>query len=119
LVLTFLILNGQHHKYKMTTNIEQQAKHYFPIQNLGVFIQKTTGFILIIASIISFAYLVWGGIQWIMSEGDKTKYEAARNKITFSIIGLGITALAWILWNITIHFLGIGVITNGHLIFHF
>lgn len=103
----------------METDIETQANNYFAIKDLGIFIKNIINLSLLIASIMFFAFLIWGGIDWISSGGDKTKYEAARNKITHALIGLGITALAWLFWNLAVHFLGIGVSNNGHLIFHF
>lgn len=35
-------------------------------------------------------YLVWGGLEWIMAGGDKTKVEDARSKITQGIIGMAV-----------------------------
>lgn len=48
---------------------------------------------LIIAAIMSLLYLLWGGIDWVVSGGDKTSVENARNKIIHAIIGLTIVAL--------------------------
>lgn len=47
------------------------------------------------AAIIFFFWLVLGGIKWIMSGGDKTKTEEARNQITAALIGLVIVFSAW------------------------
>ena len=44
--------------------------------------------ILIVAVVITLFALIWGGIQWIYSGGDKAKVAAARARITFAIIGL-------------------------------
>lgn len=35
-------------------------------------------------------FLVWGGIEYLMSGGDKGKISDAQSKITSSIIGIGI-----------------------------
>lgn len=44
--------------------------------------------ILIIAVVITLISLIWGGIQWITSGGDKAKLASARSRLTFAIIGL-------------------------------
>ncbi|MCL5675949.1 MAG: hypothetical protein M1120_02380 [Patescibacteria group bacterium] len=48
---------------------------------------------LIIAAVMSLLYLLWGGLDWVVSGGDKTSVENARNKIIHAIIGLAIVAL--------------------------
>ncbi len=48
---------------------------------------------LIIAAIMSLLYLLLGGINWVVSGGDKTAVENARNMIIHAVIGLAITAL--------------------------
>lgn len=51
--------------------------------------------VLMLAGIVFFFMFVIGGIKWIMSEGDKTKLDAARQQITNSLIGLAIIFVAW------------------------
>jgi magnesium-transporting ATPase (P-type) len=51
--------------------------------------------VLMIAAIVFFFMLVMGGIKWIMSEGDKTKLDTARQQITNALIGLVIIFVAW------------------------
>lgn len=50
---------------------------------------------LIMAVLVSFAYLIWGGLNRIMSEGDKTKLESSRKQIIFAIVGLMICFLSF------------------------
>lgn len=51
---------------------------------------------LVIASgIATFIYLAVGGFQYITSSGDKIRLEEARNKITFSLLGLAIVVGAF------------------------
>lgn len=64
--------------------------------------------VLAIAALLVFFYLIWGGIEWITSGGDKGKTEKARDKITAAIIGLIILAAAWAIITIVIRFLGAG-----------
>jgi len=76
---------------------------------VGPLISSVIGLMLSVAAILTFVYLVYGGIMWIMGGGDKTKLEAARDRITNAIIGLGITATAWAVFLLIDNFLGIGI----------
>jgi hypothetical protein len=62
---------------------------------------------VIFASVLLFIFLVWGGIQWLTSGGDKNNVEAARNRITAALIGLAIVALAWAIQAILSYFFGL------------
>lgn len=64
--------------------------------------------VMLLAAILVFAYLIFGGIQWITSGGDKGKAEEARNKITAAIIGLIIVAASYAVINLVVNFLGFG-----------
>ena len=78
---------------------------------MGTLIVNLVNVALIAATIACLGYLILGGISWITSGGDKTKYEEARNKITYALIGLAITALSWLLWQLAVYFLGIAQFT--------
>ena len=60
----------------------------------------------VIAIILVFFYLIWGGIQWITSGGEKGKTEEARNKITAAVIGLIVLAAAYAILTLTLQLLG-------------
>lgn len=47
-----------------------------------------------IAAILLLVFIVLGGVQWILSGGEKQGVENAKNRITNAIIGLIIVALA-------------------------
>jgi len=85
--------------------IEQPSE--VKITQLGPLIKSGISIALIVAAILTFAFLVWGGIQWIASGGDKAKYEEARSRITAALIGLAITVLAWLLIKIVAYFFGL------------
>jgi len=81
-----------------------------PIQteeHLGTLISNGITVALSIAGLLTFAFLVWGGIQWITSGGDKAQYEAARNRITYALVGLAIVAAAWAVMKLIGNFFGI------------
>lgn len=63
-------------------------------------------FVFALAALLVFFYLIWGGIDWITSGGDKGKTESARNKITAAIIGLIVLAASYAILQIVLSFLG-------------
>lgn len=63
--------------------------------NISKLINSVLTMVFVITAVLAFAYLVWGGIQWITSGGDKTATEAARNRIQAAILGLFIVFAAW------------------------
>lgn len=62
------------------------------------------GILIFAAIIIALFYLIWGGIDWITSEGNKQKVETARTKIFMSLIGLIIVFLTFFIINILLNF---------------
>jgi len=70
-------------------------------------IQWSVTVLFIAISLASLFFLIWGGIQWITSGGDKTKIEAARNRLVYALIGLIIAFLAFFILNLIGTFLGI------------
>ena len=55
-------------------------------------------FILVI--ILALFFLIWGGIKWVTSSGDKTKVQGARNTMIYAIIGLIIVFLSYFVINV-------------------
>lgn len=85
------------------------------VTNFGNLISAGIKTAMLIAALITFVFLIWGGIQWITSGGDKGNYEAAKNRITAAIIGLAIVASAWALMTLVEQFFNIKVL-NGFTI---
>lgn len=63
-------------------------------------------FVMVIAAVLVFFYLIWGGIEWITSGGDKGKTESARSKITSAVIGLIVIASSYAVLTLALNFLG-------------
>lgn len=80
--------------------------------NFGGFLSSLLTIIMAIAALAVFIYLIWGGIEWITSGGDKGKTETARNKITAAVIGLIVLAGAYAILTIVLRFLGFDSITK-------
>lgn len=76
--------------------------------DIGTLINGALSFIMVIAALLVFMYLIMGGIEWITSGGDKTKTEGARNKITAAVVGLIILAASYAILLIILNFLGFG-----------
>jgi len=60
-------------------------------QNL---ITLAVNLMLLVIILLSFAYLVFGGIKLITSRGEKQQFENARVQITYALIGLIIALLS-------------------------
>ncbi|MBT3249687.1 MAG: hypothetical protein HN846_03385 [Candidatus Pacebacteria bacterium] len=74
--------------------------------DIGSLINGALSFIMVIAALLVFLYLILGGIEWITSGGDKSKTEGARNKITAAVVGLIILAASYAILLIILNFLG-------------
>lgn len=74
--------------------------------DFGGLINGVLSFVMVIAALLVFLYLIWGGIEWITSGGDKGKTESARNKITSAIIGLVVVAASYAILTLALNFLG-------------
>lgn len=72
-------------------------------------IQTIVTILLIAAVIIALFFLIWGGIRWITSGGDKGKVEEARKHIVAAIIGLIVAFLAYFILQVVLGFFGFSV----------
>lgn len=85
------------------------------IVDLGKLISSGISVAIILAGILVFVFLVWGGLEWIMSGGDKGKVEAARNRIVNALVGLAIIAASWALIKMITYFFGVTTGIGGSL----
>lgn len=83
------------------------------IPDIGSLISGAVAWLLLIAFILAFFYLILGGIAWLTSGGDKAGVEAARNKIIAAIVGLIIVASSWALFQLVGDALGINFLREG------
>lgn len=82
---------------------------YIPSQDFGANCQITTftfpndlvyvglaavDIALTIAGAAAVIYVIWGGIQYVISQGEPDKTRAARNTITNALVGLVIASIA-------------------------
>jgi hypothetical protein len=77
----------------------------------GLSLGSVLGFVItiafIIAILVALLFLIWGGIKWITSGGDKGGVEAARSQIIAAIIGLIIVFLAFFILNLVLGLFGL------------
>lgn len=83
--------------------------------NLGKVIGSFITFGFVIVGLIALAFLVWGGIKWLVSQGEKNEVEAARNHIVNAIIGLIVIFLSYLVVNILLAFITGGKVSLGNL----
>ena len=65
---------------------------------------------MVVAALLVFMYLIWGGFEWITSQGDKGKIEKARQRITGAVLGLVVLASVVALFIVIQEFVGIEVL---------
>lgn len=80
------------------------------ILDFGKLFSALIGIVLILAGVAAFAYLLWGGFEWIISGGDKGKVEAAQHRIQAALVGLFIVFATWAFFSLIEKFLGISIL---------
>lgn len=75
----------------------------------GAIISSVVLLLFIIAALLALFFLIWGGIKWILSGGDKSKVEAARSTIIAALIGLVVTFLSFFLLTFVLSIFGISL----------
>lgn len=77
------------------------------VDNIGPFIQNIITFLFVIAVIVATFFLIYGGIKWISSGGDKSAVEGARNIIIAAVVGLVVTFATYLILNIVMSVFGL------------
>ncbi len=65
---------------------------------MGSVIAKFVNYAIIIAGILLLFYLLWAGLDWIASKGEKERLIKAQLKITHAVIGLLIVVITYTLF---------------------
>lgn len=63
------------------------------------------GWLFIVASAISFIFIIIAGIKFVTSSGDQKKLASAQATLTYAIIGLVVTILAFVIIRVVQYFL--------------
>lgn len=88
-----LTING----YSQLTLPGQIDPNRFSLQGIISFVVMS---LLVVAILLSFFFLIFGGLKWILSQGDKKQVEEAQKTITFAIIGLVVALLSFFIINL-------------------
>ena len=80
------------------------------ITDVGVFVGASLNLAFMVAGVLVFVYLVWGGIQYLTSGGDSSKVQEAQSRITTALIGFSILAVSYAIIRLISYFFGIQLI---------
>lgn len=87
--------------------VEPLIQNRIMINDVGSLVAAVASMGFVIAAVLIFIYIVWGGLEWILGGGEKEKITNARNRITQGIIGLAIVAMAWVIFLLLRYFFGL------------
>lgn len=51
--------------------------------------------VMLVVALVFFFMLIWGGLKWVMSQGEEKAVTGARAQITNALIGLAVVFAAW------------------------
>ena|SRR3990172_235134 len=84
-----------------------------PINDLVKVVRGAIQFILVIAFVLAFIFLIIGGIRWIVAGGDEKGVAGARGMITAALIGLVIVLVAFAIIRLVEVFFEVNIISEG------
>ena len=90
-------------------DIGSNVKDFFGLTFIQHLIFRIVDIGIILSGLLLLIYLVWGGVEWLTSGGDKTKIENARSKLTHALLGVAIIAAAYAVWTLALTFFGVDV----------
>lgn len=70
----------------------------------GDTVGRIINFAFFIAILIALVYLIYGGVKWMISGGDKSAVEEARNHVISALLGLVIVFLSYFILNFLVKF---------------
>lgn len=85
---------------------------FFTSEGVGPIISKLLPYLFTISGIILLLYLIYGGIQYMLSRGDPKGMQAAQGRITTAIIGFIIIFISFWLVQLLGRVLGLTKIGN-------
>ncbi len=83
-----------------------------PINDIVQVIRNAIRFILLIAFVLAFIFLIIGGIRWITAGGDEKAVSSARGMITAALIGLVVVLVSYALIVLVETFFGVHIISG-------
>jgi len=96
------------------TPVEIQTPPGIPTNlKLGALISLFVQAALVFGIILALLYLVYGGFFWIQSKGNKETLDKARRIILYSIIGLIVMSLSFVIVSVISAALGVQTLIGG------
>lgn len=83
--------------------------NFFGYTCIGHLVSNLVAAGFIVSGVVTFLYLVWGGVDYLLSGGDKTRIDGAQKRISSAVIGLAIVASSWAIYQIILVFFGVDV----------
>ncbi len=68
-----------------------------PISNLFTVIIRL---VITVAALLTLVYMLWGGLDWVTSGGEKEKITKAQQKITYALIGIVFIVLSFSIFGV-------------------
>jgi len=75
---------------------------------IGDVVNNVVPFVMSIAGIVLFFILMWGGYDYLMSQGAPEKVKSANAKITAGVIGFVLLVLSFLITRVITYVFGIG-----------
>ena len=94
---------------KTATTADMENKS---IAGEGGLINILINFLLWTVGVLSVAMIIFSGFRYITSAGDAAKTKSAQTALTYSIVGLIVAVLAWVIVKMILRQFGIEVKTN-------
>lgn len=96
-------IGGQEIQGPLNLGIDKTPDQY----TLADVIGKVTQFLFPLAAVILFFVLVWGGYDFLMSQGNADKVKSAQAKITTGLIGFFLLIISYVLTRIIASIFGL------------
>ena len=77
--------------------------------NVGALVTNIIIILTSFAGALAFIFIIIGGIKFVTAAGDEKKMQSATQTLTYAIIGLIVTALAFVILQVVQKFLGANV----------
>ena len=90
-----------------TTDMQNKS-----IAGEGGLISVLINFLLWTVGVLSVVMIIFSGFRYITSAGDAAKTKSAQTALTYSIVGLIVAVLAWVIVKMILRQFGIEVKTN-------
>lgn len=78
------------------------------LQNIGDVVNRLMQFLIPIAAVILFIVLIWGGYDFMMSQGSADKIKSGQAKLTAGMIGFILLIASYVIVRVISQIFGIG-----------